>query len=201
MRETCHERELVGKRLEGPGLSSISEKSATDQDSCQEIGSQGTVHIEYDEANGDKGCIGPGAFNRPERTRPSRKRKHQETMNTSLLHYQQFKGGQKREKDSFFTQDLTHLQDASAWTKARASLSLHKKKIDHRFCLISSFFLIPENDINLFNLWFGNFFFLFYENQTGLVLLKALRYFTPSLQLFRDYLPNFYLILKSQLSV
>lgn len=129
MRETCHERELVGKRLEGPGLSSISEKSATDQDSCQEIGSQGTVHIEYDEANGDKGCIGPGAFNRPERTRPSRKRKHQETMNTSLLHYQQFKGGQKREKDSFFTQDLTHLQDASAWTKARASLSLHKKKI------------------------------------------------------------------------
>ncbi|KAF5911728.1 hypothetical protein HPG69_015706 [Diceros bicornis minor] len=129
MRESCRERELVGKRLEGPGLSSIGKKRATDQDSCQEIGSHGAVQIEYEEASGGKGCIVPGEFNRPERTRPSQKRKHQETVDTSLLHYHQFKEGQEMEKDSFLSQDLTHLQNACSWTKARASFSLHKKKM------------------------------------------------------------------------
>ncbi|XP_047562653.1 serine/threonine-protein kinase haspin [Lutra lutra] len=128
MRESCCEREWAGKRLERPGLSSIGKKRATDQDSCQEIGSQGAAQMD-EEADGCKSCIVPGEINRFERTGPRRKRKLQETVETSLLHYHQFKRNQKMEKDSFLTQDLTHLQNACSWTKARASFSFHKKKM------------------------------------------------------------------------
>lgn len=128
MRESCCEREWAGKRLERPGLSSIDKKRATDQDSCQEIGSQGAAQMD-EEADGCKGCIVPGEINRFERTGPRRKRKLHETAETSLLHYHQFKKSQKMEKDSFLTQDLTHLQNDCSWTKARASFSFHKKKM------------------------------------------------------------------------
>ncbi|XP_030150712.1 serine/threonine-protein kinase haspin [Lynx canadensis] len=128
MREPCCEMEQTGKRLERPGFSSMGKKRATDQGCCQQIGSQGAAQIDSEEADGCKGCIVPGEINRPERTGPSRKRKLQETVETSLLHYHQFKRDQKREKDSSLTQDLTHLQNAS-WTKARASFSFHKKKM------------------------------------------------------------------------
>ncbi|KAL2765603.1 serine/threonine-protein kinase haspin [Daubentonia madagascariensis] len=126
VKESCCERELVGNRLEGPGPSSTGKKRATDQDSCQEIGSQGAVRAEYKEATG---CVVPGGINRPERTEPRRKRKHQEAVENSLLHYHQFKKGQKMEKDAFLTQDLSHVQNACSWTKTRASFSFHKKKI------------------------------------------------------------------------
>ncbi|KAB1265710.1 Serine/threonine-protein kinase haspin [Camelus dromedarius] len=129
MRESCCKRELVGRRLESPGLSSMGKKMATGQDCCRETGSQGAVQMEYEETRGCRGGVVPGKINRPERTGPSRKRKHQETADTSLLHHQQFKKGQKMEKDSFVTQDLTHVQNACSWTKARASFSFHKKKI------------------------------------------------------------------------
>ncbi|KAM5308442.1 serine/threonine-protein kinase haspin [Glossophaga mutica] len=121
MRETCCERVLAGKSLESPVLSSIRRKRATDQDSCLETGTQGAVQTEYEEAN--------GKMNRPQRTGPRRKRKHQKAVETSLLQYDKFKKGQNMEKDSFLTQNLTHLQKDSSWTKARASFSFHKKKI------------------------------------------------------------------------
>lgn len=129
MREACCERELVGKRMDSLGLSSIHKKRATDQDSCQEIEAQGAVQREYEEASGCQGCVVPGEVNRPERTGSSQKRKHQEATETSLLHYHQFKKSLKVEKDSFLTQDLTHLQNDCSWTKARASFSFHKKKV------------------------------------------------------------------------
>ncbi|XP_035948741.2 serine/threonine-protein kinase haspin [Halichoerus grypus] len=128
MRESCCERKRAGKRLERPGLSSMGKKRATDQDFCQEIGSPGAAQMDY-EADGCKGCIVPGEINRLERTGPRRKRKLQETVETSLLHYHQFKKSQKMEKDSFLAQDLAHLQNACSWTKARASFSFHKKKM------------------------------------------------------------------------
>ncbi|XP_029785108.1 serine/threonine-protein kinase haspin [Suricata suricatta] len=121
MRESCCESEQE-KRLERPDFSSMGKKRATDQDSCQQSASQGAAQIDYEESDGCKGCLVHGEINRPER-----KRKLQETVETSLLHHHQFKKGQKMEKDSFLTQDLTHLQSAS-WTKARASFSFHKKK-------------------------------------------------------------------------
>ncbi|KAF6094096.1 histone H3 associated protein kinase [Phyllostomus discolor] len=121
MRETCCERVLVGKRLESPVLSSIRRKRATAQDSCLETGAQGSVQTVYEEAN--------GKMKRPQRTGPRRKRKHQEAVETSLLQCDKFKKGQNMEKDSFLTQNLTHLQKDSSWTKARASFSFHKKKI------------------------------------------------------------------------
>ncbi|XP_004477038.2 serine/threonine-protein kinase haspin [Dasypus novemcinctus] len=125
MRESC-KREPVGDRLEGLGLSSTGKRRTTD--SCQENESQGTVPIEYKEASGCKGCMTPGKINRPERTGRRRKRKHQEAVETSLP-YHRFKKGQKMGKDSSFTQDLTHLQDACSWTKTRVSFNFHKKKI------------------------------------------------------------------------
>ncbi|XP_037666559.1 serine/threonine-protein kinase haspin [Choloepus didactylus] len=140
MRDSCCKRKLVGDRLEGPGLSSTGKRRATDQDSCQENGSQRTVQIEYEEANGCKGCIIPGKINRtertrprrkinrPERTGPCRKIKHEEAMGTSPLHHHQFKKSQKVEKDSSLSLDLSHLQDACSWTKTRLSLNFHKKK-------------------------------------------------------------------------
>ncbi|XP_019664620.2 serine/threonine-protein kinase haspin [Ailuropoda melanoleuca] len=129
MRESCCEREPARKSLERPGLSSMGKKRATDQDSCQEIGSQGAAQMDYEEADGCKNCIVPGEINRLERTGPRRKRKLQETVETSLLRYHQFKKNRKMEKDSFLTQDLTHLQNTCSWTKARASFSFHKKKM------------------------------------------------------------------------
>ncbi|XP_019599353.2 serine/threonine-protein kinase haspin [Rhinolophus sinicus] len=129
MRESCCERELVGKRLEGPGLSSIRKKRPTDQDSCQTIGAQGAVQTEYEGANGCKSCIVPGEINRPERTGSSQKRKHQEAAETSLLRCHQFKKDQRMEQDSFLTQDLTRVRNDCSWTKGRASFGFHKKKI------------------------------------------------------------------------
>lgn len=126
MRESCCEREQEGKRLERPGFSSTGKKRATHQDSCQHIGSTGAVQIDCEVVDGCKGCLLPGEVNRPERT--GRKRKLQETVESSLLHYHQFKKGQKMERDSFITQDLAHLQNAP-WTKTRASFSFHKKKM------------------------------------------------------------------------
>ncbi|XP_077021690.1 serine/threonine-protein kinase haspin [Tamandua tetradactyla] len=141
MTDSCCKRELVGDRLEDLRFSSTGKRRAIDQDSCQENESQGTAQIEYEETNSCKGYTMPEKTNRskrtrprqkinkPERTGPCRKRKHQEAMGNSLLHYHQFKKGQKMKKDSSFSQDLTHLQDACSWTKTRVSLSFHKKKI------------------------------------------------------------------------
>ncbi|KAK2502897.1 hypothetical protein MC885_017221 [Smutsia gigantea] len=129
MRESCCGRELVGKRLEGPGLSGMPKKRATDQNSCQEIGSQEVAQTGYEEASVCKDYTIPGEISRPKRTGPSRKRKHKKTVETSLLHYQQFKKGQKMEKGLFFSHELTHLQNTCAWTKTRASFGFHKKKM------------------------------------------------------------------------
>lgn len=129
MRESCCERKLLGKRQESPVLSSMRKKRATDKDPCQETGAQGAGQTEYEEASRCKSCKGPRKTNRPERTGPSQKRKHQEAVETSLLHYEQFKKGQKMGKDSFLTQDLTQLLKDCSWTKTRASFSFHKKKI------------------------------------------------------------------------
>ena len=129
LQEFCHDRELVGRRLESPGLSGRGKKRTTDQDSCREIESQESVQIEYEEARGCKGGIASGKSNGPERTRLSRKRKHQGTAETSLLHHCQVTKGQKMEDGSCVTQDLTRLQNACSWTKTRASFSFHKKKI------------------------------------------------------------------------
>ncbi|XP_036125377.1 serine/threonine-protein kinase haspin [Molossus molossus] len=128
-RESCCERELVVKRLRSPGLSRNRKKRATDQGSCQELEAQGAVQTEFAEASGCKGRTVPGKVNRPERAGASRKRKHQEAVETSLLHYHQFKKSQKTGNDSFLTQNLPDLQNDCSWTKARASFSFHKKKI------------------------------------------------------------------------
>ncbi|KAM9596564.1 serine/threonine-protein kinase haspin [Trichechus inunguis] len=127
MRESCCEKELVGNREEGPGLASTGKKTATDQRSCQDTGSQEAVQVEYEEASGCKGCMKAGEIKRPERNRPSRKRKCQKVAESSLLHYYLFKKGQKMKTDSFLTQN--HLQDTCSWTRTRASLSFHKKKM------------------------------------------------------------------------
>ncbi|XP_003912160.1 serine/threonine-protein kinase haspin [Papio anubis] len=129
MRESCSKRKLVGSGPECPGLSNTGKRRATGQASCQERGLQEAVRREHEEANVSKGRIVPGGIDRLERTRPSRKSKHQEARETSLLHSHHFKKGQKMRKDSFPTQDLTPLQNASFWTKTRASFSFHKKKI------------------------------------------------------------------------
>ncbi|XP_036307691.1 serine/threonine-protein kinase haspin isoform X2 [Pipistrellus kuhlii] len=127
-RESYCERELMGKRLENPGLSRMRKKRVTDKVSCQETGAPGAVQTEY-EASGCKLRKRPGKTYRPERTGPSQKRKHQEAVETSLLPYNPFKKGQRMGKDSFLAQDLTQLQNDCSWTKARASFSFHKKKI------------------------------------------------------------------------
>ncbi|XP_036197184.1 serine/threonine-protein kinase haspin isoform X2 [Myotis myotis] len=129
MRESRCARELMGKRLESPALSSRRRKRATDKDSCRETGAQGAVQTEGGEASGCWSCKGPGNTNRPERTGPGQKRKHREAVETSLLHHHQFKKGHRPGRDSLLTQDLTPLQNDCSWTKARASFSFHKKKI------------------------------------------------------------------------
>lgn len=129
MSESHCARELMGKRLESPALSSRRRKRATDKDSCRETGTQGAVPTECGEASGCKSCKGPGKTNRPERTGSGQKRKHREAVETSLLHHDQFKKGHRPGKDSLLTQDLTLLQNDCSWTKARASFSFHKKKI------------------------------------------------------------------------
>ncbi|XP_003799100.1 serine/threonine-protein kinase haspin [Otolemur garnettii] len=123
MTESYCERELVENRLEGPGPSRTGKKRATEQDSCQE--SQGTVEVKYKEATVR---TVPGGTNKPKRTGPCRKRKHQESVENSL-HYHQLKKGRRMGKDSVLTRDLTPVQNACSWTKARASFSFHKKKI------------------------------------------------------------------------
>ncbi|TKC47261.1 hypothetical protein EI555_006448 [Monodon monoceros] len=145
MRESCCDRELVRRRLESPGSHSTGKQRATDQDSGREAGSQEAVQIEYGEARGCKRGMAPGKSNRPERTGPSRKRKHQETAETSLHHHHHFKKGQKMEKDSFVTQDLTRLQNACSWTKARASFSLHKKKMVTSVSKVCSIYTIASS--------------------------------------------------------
>ncbi|XP_010594812.2 serine/threonine-protein kinase haspin [Loxodonta africana] len=129
MRGSCCERELVANRAEGPGLASTGKKTATDQHSCQENGSQEVVQVESKKARGCKRCIKAEEIKRPERSRPSRKRKHQEIAEASLLQDHPFKKGQKMKTESFLTQNLTHLQDTCSWARTRASLSFHKKKI------------------------------------------------------------------------
>ncbi|XP_006167658.1 serine/threonine-protein kinase haspin, partial [Tupaia chinensis] len=124
VREPCCEREVVVNRQEGLG-----KRRTAGKDSCQKSGPGGANPIKCEEDNGCNGCIVSGEINRPERTRPSRKRKHQEAMETSLLHFQQFKKGQKMVKDSVVNQDLTCLQNVRSWTKTRASFSFHKKKV------------------------------------------------------------------------
>ncbi|XP_025331838.1 serine/threonine-protein kinase haspin [Canis lupus baileyi] len=128
MRGSCCEKEQTRGSLERPGLSRMGTKRATGHDSCQEVRSPGAAQMDCEEADGFGSCIVSGETNRPERTRPRRKRKLEETVETSLIHCHQFKS-QKMEKDSFLTQDLTHLQNSCSWTKARASFSLHKKKM------------------------------------------------------------------------
>ncbi|XP_010341990.3 serine/threonine-protein kinase haspin [Saimiri boliviensis] len=129
MRGSCRKRKLLGNRPEGSGVPSTGRRRATGQDSCPERGLQEAVRIEHLEARVCNGCIVPGGPDRPERSRPRRKRKRQEAVETSLLHSHHFKKGQKMRKDSFPTQDLTHLRNACSWTKTRASFSFHKKKI------------------------------------------------------------------------
>ncbi|KAG8517053.1 Serine/threonine-protein kinase haspin [Galemys pyrenaicus] len=116
------------KRPETSGLPSTCKNGSTARGSYQETESRGTIQIEYEEANGCKGGFLPGETNRPKRTGPRRKRKHQETEETSLHHHKYGKG-QKMGNGSFHTQDLTHVLNASSWTKTRASFSFHKKKI------------------------------------------------------------------------
>lgn len=112
---------------ESPGLSGRGKKRATDQDSCREIESQGSVHIEYEEARGARleSHLGKTTGLRE----PRFERKHQGTAETSLLHHCQVTKGQKMEDGSCVTQDLTRLQNACSLTKTRASFSFHKKKI------------------------------------------------------------------------
>lgn len=122
--ESCCKKKGMGNRLEGKG-----KKRATGRDSSQKSGSQRATMIDSEEANGCRGRIITGKINRPKRARPSQKRKHQEARETSPLHYHQFKKSQKMGKDSFLSQDLTHLPKACSWTKIRASFKFHKKKI------------------------------------------------------------------------
>ncbi|XP_048221917.1 serine/threonine-protein kinase haspin [Perognathus longimembris pacificus] len=84
------------------------------------------------DGRGPGGCQGlhsPGEIDRPVRAGPSRKRKHQEAGEISAFHYHQTKSGQKMEKDSYPSQNVTHLDKACSWAKTRASLNLHKKKV------------------------------------------------------------------------
>ncbi|XP_037348367.1 serine/threonine-protein kinase haspin [Talpa occidentalis] len=128
MRGSCCERKLLGKRPETPGSSSTCKSRTTNQGSYQRTESQGAIQIEYEEANGCRGGLVPGETNRPKRTGPRRKRKHQETEETSL-HYHGSEKPQKMANESLGIQDLTLMLNACPWTKARASFSFHKKKI------------------------------------------------------------------------
>ncbi|XP_069857858.1 serine/threonine-protein kinase haspin [Dipodomys merriami] len=80
-------------------------------------------------ARGCRGLNSPGEVDRPVRAGPSRKRKHQEGMETSALHYHHTKNGSKMGRDSFLSQNVTHRDKACSWAKTRASLNLHKKKV------------------------------------------------------------------------
>lgn len=126
---SCSKRRRKGDRLGAPALSGMGKKRAADQGSCQKTGSQGAVRIDYEEARGCSGFIVPGKVDRLKRAEPSQKRKHQEAVETSVLHSHQTKKGQKMGEDSSLSQDLTHLQKTCSWTKAKASFSFHKKKI------------------------------------------------------------------------
>ncbi|XP_006863333.1 PREDICTED: serine/threonine-protein kinase haspin [Chrysochloris asiatica] len=129
MRGSRCEAELVGNRTEGLGWLRTGKNRATAQHSCQKAGSQKTVQIDYEESRGYKGRIAAAGTKQPERTGPSQKRKHQEVAEISLLHDHRLKKGQKMKTDSCLTQNWTHSQHACPWTKTRASLSFHKKKI------------------------------------------------------------------------
>lgn len=104
--ESCGNRGRVGSSLEGPG-------------SCQQLGSPKAVPRDCRKASGGNDCVGP------ERTRPSRKRRHREAVETSL----QCKKGHRVGKEAALARDQIRLQNACSWTKVRASFSFHKKKI------------------------------------------------------------------------
>uniref|UniRef100_A0A8D2DFW3 Serine/threonine-protein kinase haspin n=1 Tax=Sciurus vulgaris TaxID=55149 RepID=A0A8D2DFW3_SCIVU len=134
IKEPCCKRQVMGNRLEG-----TDKKRATDRDSCQKSG------IDSEEANGCRGHIIPGEINRPKRTRPRRKRKHQEAGETSPFHYHQFKKSQKMGKESFLSRDLSHLPKACSWTKVRATFNFHKKKIVTDVSEVSSIYTISSS--------------------------------------------------------
>ncbi|XP_006899813.1 PREDICTED: serine/threonine-protein kinase haspin [Elephantulus edwardii] len=123
LREACSKSGLVGDRLGGAGLSNTRKTRATARRPVQD------VRMESEAASGYKGRTRTGEIKRPERTRPSLKRKHQEVAETSLLHDRPSKKGQKRQRKSFVSQNSTQSQDSCSWARTRASLSFHKKKI------------------------------------------------------------------------
>ncbi|XP_012581621.1 PREDICTED: serine/threonine-protein kinase haspin [Condylura cristata] len=128
MRDSCWERKLLGKRPETPDLSCPCKNGTTHQGSYQETDSRRAIQVECEEASGCKGCPGPGEISRPKRTGLRRKRKHQETEESSL-HGHGSEKGQKVGNESFHTQDLTRVLNACSWTQTRASFSFHKKKV------------------------------------------------------------------------
>ncbi|KAG3270160.1 serine/threonine-protein kinase haspin [Ictidomys tridecemlineatus] len=138
--ESCCKRKVMGNRLEGTG-----KKRVTGRDSSQKRGSQRATLIDSEEATGCRGHIIPRKINRPKRTRPRQKRKHQEAGETSPLHHHRFKKSQKMGKDSFLSQDLTHLPKSCSWTKIRASFNFHKKKIVTDVSEVSSIYTISSS--------------------------------------------------------
>ncbi|XP_015361408.1 serine/threonine-protein kinase haspin [Marmota marmota marmota] len=138
--ESCCKRKVMGNRLEGTG-----KKRVTGRDSSQKRGSQRATLIDSEEATGCRGHITPRKINRPKRTRPRQKRKHQEAGETSPLHHHRFKKSQKMGKDSFLSQDLTHLPKSCSWTKIRASFNFHKKKIVTDVSEVSSIYTISSS--------------------------------------------------------
>lgn len=118
---SCCERQQMGNRLTDSDLASLGKRTAT----CKKVVSQGVDQIDYGKSSARKDLRVPGEISRSERMGPLRKRKQQEAVGASPLHYHQSK---KKRKDSICSRDLnTSCKDS--WTKTRASFGFHKKKI------------------------------------------------------------------------
>ncbi|CAH6785964.1 serine/threonine-protein kinase haspin [Phodopus roborovskii] len=122
VKESCRERQQVGNRLKGPGLTSMRKRRATDQT----VAPQGADQTDYGRAGVCKDRCVPGQISRPKRTEPLQRRKRQKAMGASARRYQQSK---KKKRASVPSPDLRHIHETSSWAKTRASFSFHKKKV------------------------------------------------------------------------
>lgn len=127
MREANCKRKSSRKRLKNPGVSRMCKKRANGPPG----GFRGAALLgDCEETDGLGSCTLSVDINGPQKAGSCRKRKHRETLETSLpLPGQQRQQDHDAENESCSSQDLTHLQNACSWTQTRASFGLHRKKV------------------------------------------------------------------------
>ncbi|XP_058532271.1 serine/threonine-protein kinase haspin [Ochotona princeps] len=120
---SCAKTQPVGSRLQGPGLPGTGQKRGAGRGSCRKAGSQRAAPSDSEDPSGSQDSVVP------KRILPKRKRKHEEAVETSLQHSHGPKKGQQVGGQSALAHRPTRLRNTCSWTKIRASLGLHKKKI------------------------------------------------------------------------